>query len=371
MNSEHEEFENFLLEYCETTVVPAEAVSVPLTLQNYERTIQANKGGSIYDDECSIPWSRDQNNINATNVSAEDFKASQDEMLFDEPVIRTTYGRGRGSRNICDRPGDGLKSLSDDDLQIQKYIRMVAPMGYRNEVTENAVSTIQKSKREQRKLEQNSRELMLKGSNKPSSSASNKSEIAGHFPKFAMTSSSKCTDTNKTKRSGYWNTLEGTNSSLICSDQKETQSKESKITSTQPNASDFVKPSVPVSSIESSKSVPGISELLRVTMEQRRKGLQIAKAEREAQKKEMEQASHKAIEELLKEDLKKEALKENTTHRSRSITSSSSSNHSQSEREVLNRRQGGDAPRFAWHRNPTKRQQKKFLNNFDDFPPLN
>ncbi|XP_066261538.1 uncharacterized protein [Euwallacea similis] len=370
MNSEHDEFENFLLEYCETTVVPAEEVSLPLTLRNYERTTRANKGGSIfYDDESSIPWTSDQNNINSTNVSVGPLQAYQDAMLFEEPVIRVTYGRGRGSWNRCHRPGDGLKSLSDDDLQIQKYIRMVAPIGYRNEVTENAVWTIHKLKKEEKKLKEKSKESTPESSNTPSSSPSSTSKIIDHFSKFSINSSSKCSDTDNIESSDYLSALEDT-SSYLTSDKNEEQPKESKITSTQPNSNDFVGPLVQESTVESSKSVPSISELLRRTMEQRRKSLQIAKAEKEAQKEEEERASRKAIEELLKEDLKQEELRKNTTHRSRFIKNSSSTNHSQSEKQVLNGRQGNDSPHFVWHRNPIKRQQNKFLNNLDDFPYL-
>ncbi|KAL1497199.1 hypothetical protein ABEB36_008196 [Hypothenemus hampei] len=130
MNSteDTENIERYFQVFCPENLPP-----VPAVIQKYNQVLEYNKKCSIFDEEFDL---EDDDDCRTENSIVD----KNDPFFQDDNIIRVVSGRGRGGRNTYQKPGT---KISSDDLEITESIRKIAPIGYRNEVTENAIKKYQ------------------------------------------------------------------------------------------------------------------------------------------------------------------------------------------------------------------------------------
>ncbi|ENN70569.1 hypothetical protein HUJ04_008022 [Dendroctonus ponderosae] len=153
MSADLDDFERELMQYSELGPIPEILAPPPITIQRYQQIIRENNAASIFDADYSCP---ETTAYTATSpATSEDEENNPEAILYrnEQHVTRVTSGRGRGGRNIFHPPGHQV-GLSEDDLELIRDIRKVAPLGYANEITENAIRAHQRAKRLERAMEE-------------------------------------------------------------------------------------------------------------------------------------------------------------------------------------------------------------------------
>lgn len=104
---------------------------VPYTILKYHKIIEANNRVSIFDtDDYNIAPPINDNAGGAPKSNPSDYLPDNGK------VIRVISGRGRGGRSIYQKPGITANQEYED---VTRYLRKVAPLGYGNAITENAL----------------------------------------------------------------------------------------------------------------------------------------------------------------------------------------------------------------------------------------
>ncbi|XP_050298389.1 uncharacterized protein LOC126737507 [Anthonomus grandis grandis] len=119
---------------------PGDQFTIPKSIRTYEQRINFNNTASIFDTNHYLESLAKNENGSCSFTDVMNDNVVPNDFLDDEHTIKVSIGRGRGGRNTFYRPGDfSVKTDLGNDEALMQEIRKVNPVGYSNAIIEETV----------------------------------------------------------------------------------------------------------------------------------------------------------------------------------------------------------------------------------------